>query len=110
MLKQQFDCDNYLKIEEARLQWQKDNQKQLKAESYSGLADAVAANENRQAGTYVILSSSFIGSPRHNHQLYQDAMAMVRKHGRPDLFITFTCNPKWREIVDNLRPGDRSSS
>ena len=106
MLKQQFDCDNYLKIEEARLQWQKDNQKQLKAESYSGLADAVAANENRQAGTYVILSSSFIGSPRHNHQLYQDAMAMVRKHGRPELFITFTCNPKWREIVDNLRPGD----
>ena len=33
-------------------------------------------------------------------------MAMVRKYGKPDLFLTFTCNPKWREIVENLRPGD----
>ena len=33
-------------------------------------------------------------------------MAMVRKYGKPDLFLTFTCNPKWREIVENLQPGD----
>ena len=33
-------------------------------------------------------------------------MAMVRKQGKPDLFLTFTCNPKWKEIVENLRPGD----
>ena len=33
---------------------------------------------------------------------YQDAMAMVREFGKPDLFITFTCNPKWKEITENL--------
>ena len=35
----------------------------------------------------------------------QDAMSYVRKHGRPDLFITFTCNPKWEDIVDELFHG-----
>jgi hypothetical protein len=33
------------------------------------------------------------------HQLYQNAMAVVRKFGKPDLFVTFTCNPTWPEIV-----------
>jgi len=35
-------------------------------------------------------------------QLYQDAMAVVRKFGKPDLFITFTCNPEWPEIQVEL--------
>ena len=26
---------------------------------------------------------------------------MVREFGKQDLFITFTCNPKWEEITDN---------
>ena len=38
-------------------------------------------------------------------QLYQDAMAIVRKCGRPDLFITFTCNPKWPDITAELEHG-----
>ncbi|KAH9087601.1 hypothetical protein Ae201684P_021049 [Aphanomyces euteiches] len=29
-------------------------------------------------------------------------MAIVRKYGRPDLFITVTCNPKWVEIDREL--------
>ncbi len=37
-------------------------------------------------------------------QLYQDAMAKVRKFGKPDFFVTFTCNPKWKEIIDTLLP------
>ena len=40
-------------------------------------------------------------------QNYQDAMAIVAKYGRPDLFLTYTCNPKICEIVGNLRPGER---
>ena len=38
-------------------------------------------------------------------QNYQDAMSIVRKFGKPDLFVTFTCNPKWREIVASLLYG-----
>uniref|UniRef100_K3Y063 Helitron helicase-like domain-containing protein n=1 Tax=Setaria italica TaxID=4555 RepID=K3Y063_SETIT len=34
---------------------------------------------------------------------YQDAMAICRVYGPPDLFVTFTCNSKWREIADALR-------
>ncbi|XP_066925068.1 uncharacterized protein [Clytia hemisphaerica] len=40
------------------------------------------------------------GSPRAMHQLYLDAMAVVSKHGKPDAFLTFTCNPRWRELPD----------
>jgi hypothetical protein len=36
-------------------------------------------------------------------QNYQDAMAICRSYGAPDLFVTFTCNPKWEEIADALR-------
>jgi hypothetical protein len=35
-------------------------------------------------------------------------MAIVREFGKPDLFLTFTCNPKWKEIKDNLLPGQKS--
>jgi hypothetical protein len=38
-------------------------------------------------------------------QNYQDAMAIVRTLGKPDLFITFTCNPYWKEIIAALLPG-----
>lgn len=35
-------------------------------------------------------------------------MTYVRHYGRPDLFITFTCNPKWKEITDALMPSQKS--
>lgn len=42
------------------------------------------------------------------HERTQDAMTYVRQYGRPDLFITFTCNPKWKDIKDVLYPGQMS--
>jgi hypothetical protein len=53
----------------------------------------------------MILPSSFQGGEHAMGQLYQDAMAKVHKFGKPDLFVTFTCNPKWKEIIDALLPG-----
>ena len=40
---------------------------------------------------------------------FQDAVAIARVHGCPDLFSTFTCNPKWPEITEALsvEPGQR---
>jgi hypothetical protein len=49
-----------------------------------------------------ILSSSFQSGERAMGQLYQDAMAKVRKFGKPDLFVTFTYNLKWKEITNTL--------
>lgn len=36
-------------------------------------------------------------------------MAVVSEYGRPDMFITFTCNPKWKEIQDELLPRQNAS-
>ncbi|XP_075494884.1 uncharacterized protein LOC142532481 [Primulina tabacum] len=35
-------------------------------------------------------------------------MALVRTFGKPDLFITMTCNPEWKEIKDNLKEGQKA--
>ena len=61
-----------------------------------------------QPGVPVVLPSSFIGSPRAMQQNCQDAMAIVAKHGKPDLFLPYTCNPKIRETTENLGPGERA--
>ena len=43
------------------------------------------------------------------YQLYQDAMSIVSHFGKPDLFITFTCNPKWPEITRELLPNQNAA-
>lgn len=36
---------------------------------------------------------------------YMDAMALVRRYGKPDMFLTMMYNPKWDEIKNELYPG-----
>jgi hypothetical protein len=110
-LTQQYIVDAYVKIEGNRLNYIRMNQKNLRVEHYRGLMDHVhgmADNKDIKAGKMVILPSSFQGSPRAMQQNYQDAMALVRKYGKPDLFITMTCNPQWKEINENLKEWQRS--
>ena len=38
-------------------------------------------------------------------QRFLNAMAIVQRFGKPDYFITMTCNPYWEEITSNLEPG-----
>lgn len=40
-------------------------------------------------------------------QNYHDGIAICRVYGTPDLFITFTCNPKWPEIELMLQQGQQ---
>ena len=68
-----------------------------------------AKEMNLEIGRTVILPSTFQGSPRNMRQRYHDAMSIVSKHGTPDIFLTFTCNPNWREIKENLNPGQTVS-
>lgn len=102
----QFVVDMYAKIETERLLFIRLNQKKLRVDEYVHLKDAMA-NDARpeELGKIVILPSSFQGSPRHMHEYTQDALTYVRNFGRPELFITFTCNPLWTEIRDHLFPG-----
>ncbi|XP_051167634.1 uncharacterized protein LOC127285579 [Leptopilina boulardi] len=104
-LLQQYLVDSGVKYEKDKLSYCENNQEQLRCDSYKGLIDYMhnSSNEHEiRIGKMVILPSTFIGSPRNMMQQYQDAMAIVRKHGKPDLFITMTCNPQWKEIQENL--------
>jgi len=38
-----------------------------------------------------------------------DAMAINAKFGAPNLLVTFTMNPAWKEMTDALRVGDYGS-
>ncbi|XP_021961437.1 uncharacterized protein LOC110857104 [Folsomia candida] len=110
-LTQQYFVDAYVKTEANRLNFCRQNQGTLRAEQYAGLIDYIQTAANDQGlipGRAVILPSSFIGSPRNMAQNYQDAMAIVRKFGKPDFFVTMTCNPKWPEITDNLQYGQKA--
>jgi hypothetical protein len=107
---QQYLADMWCKTEKECLDYIRRNQKKLRAELYQGLADTISSRQNNAdvstpIGTRLILPSTVHGSPRQMHELYQDAMALVRWFGKPELFITFTCNPKWPEIVQKLQPG-----
>ncbi|KAL7309971.1 hypothetical protein PS15m_012253 [Mucor circinelloides] len=53
-------------------------------------------------GKTFILPSCFTGGARYMAQLYQNTMAISRYFGKPTLFITFTANPRWREIQDEV--------
>lgn len=105
----QYLVDQYAKIETERLNYIRHHQSKLRADNYIHLKDAVRRQDAdaNQLGQMVILPSSFTGSPRYMHERTQDAMTYVRNYGRPDLFVTFTCNPNWEDITKVLLPGQR---
>jgi len=101
-LYQQYIIDQYVKIEQNHLNYLKLNQATLRTDLYCGVSDALHAVNSNDVGRHIILPSSFAGRPRHMYQLYQDAIAIVSCFGKPDLFVTFTCNLKWPEIAREL--------
>ena len=106
----QFIVDMYVKIETERLLYIRLNQRKLRVENYDHLKDAIQNDGNlEEMGKLIILPSSFTGSPRYMQQRTQDAMVYVRKFGTPDLFITFTCNPKWIEITKELENNQKTT-
>ena len=113
-LLQQFIVDGYTMIEAQRLLFIRLNQKQLRSELYSCLTDALLRGDRiaSSLGKRIILPSSFTGGSRYTGQNFLDAMTICQWAGCPDLFITFTCNPNWPEILRfvqrvGLRPEDR---
>ncbi|KAK0603721.1 hypothetical protein LWI29_007903 [Acer saccharum] len=106
---QQFLVDAYATLEEDRLDFIRSNQNSLRSEVLKRIQDAVVNGDSnaKDLGKRVILPSSYTGSARYMINNYQDAMAICRCFGNPNLFITFTCNSKWPEILSDLgrRPG-----
>nr|GEX99088.1 hypothetical protein CTI12_AA123990 [Tanacetum cinerariifolium] len=109
---QQYLVDAYTTIEEQRLKWTRNNQDTLRMDLYHNLYDAVTRGDTSEAGLVkrIVLLKPFTCNPRYMMQNYQDAMALCLTYGNPDLFITFTSNPKWPEIAEMLAymPGQKS--
>ena len=75
---QQWIVDMYTVMEQTRLNYLRFNQKQIRAELYNGLQDAMYSGDSTtNVGQRIILPSSFTGGPRQMHKLYQDGMAIV---------------------------------
>ncbi|XP_027072018.2 uncharacterized protein [Coffea arabica] len=112
-LLQQFTVDVYVKIETSRLNFHRKKQNEIRSEVLKGVIDSmsVGCTTGNQVGRRIYLPASFIGGPRDMRRRYLDAMSLVQKFGKPDLFLTMTCNTMWKEIRDHLKydeePQDR---
>ncbi|EEE56892.1 hypothetical protein OsJ_06543 [Oryza sativa Japonica Group] len=73
----------------------------------NGVVDVLSSGETSGSavGKRVVLPRSFPGGDRDMQRRFLNAMALVQRFGRPDYFITMTCNPYWDEITENLEPG-----
>lgn len=83
--------DSYLQVEAYNLEIECQQQPQLRSDGFSGLVN------------------HFKGSPKNMQKRYDDAMSIVGDIGNPDIFVTFTCNPDWIEIKDNIFPGQSAA-
>ncbi|KAF8048044.1 hypothetical protein N665_2708s0004 [Sinapis alba] len=112
---QKFVVDAFTTIESNRLRYLKLNQPSLRSDSYDSIKEYENAGkvDMNEQGSEFTLPASFVGSPRYMKNNYLDAMTICKHFGFPDLFITFTCNPKWPEITRyvkarKLKAEDRS--
>ncbi|XP_029144445.1 uncharacterized protein [Arachis hypogaea] len=96
---QQFVVDSFSMIESQRLYEIKKKQSTIR-EVLQGIEEAMRRGdtETSSIGTRVILPSSFTGGKRYMFNNCQDAMAICKHFGYPDLFLTLTCNPNWPEF------------
>jgi hypothetical protein len=109
---QEWLCMAWVAVENQKLNYQRMNQKALRADSYQNIKEATQSKKRQLAldgdGMFgddnqqppvgrKILSSSFQGGPRWYNAKFQDGMAICREYHKPDYFITMTCNPHWPE-------------
>lgn len=95
--------DAWSAIEEARLTYIRLNQHSDDLdEEYIGTGDEEPTHD-------VHLPSSFVHSPAWSAANISDCLALRRALGPVTFFITFTTNPKWPEILSELRPGQTAN-
>lgn len=108
-LKMEFYCDLFAQIESRNADFHRlpSQQSKYRAARVAAVEDQLrAGTDAAEIGQSVVrLPSGFVGSARWYQQLYYDAMALPMRFGRPDLFITMTCNPRWVEITSALPAG-----
>ena len=85
---QQYVVDMCIKIETARLDYFRNKQDEIRAKAYQSIIDSIHVGETHgsRVGRRIILPASFIGGPRDMQKRYMDAMALVQRFGKPDIF------------------------
>jgi hypothetical protein len=81
-------------------------QRKYRSTRYNSISSCISNGITSGSSTRqrIILPTSFTGSPRYLYQQYQDCIGICRKYGCPDLFLTFTSNATWPEILSALPP------
>ncbi|GAA0169078.1 hypothetical protein LIER_23635 [Lithospermum erythrorhizon] len=95
-----------------QLEFLRSNQKKLRQEQYQGVVDSViyGITVGGKVGRRTYLPATFIGGPRDLRNRYLDSIALVQEFGRPDIFLTITCNPNWQEIKERLQQGEEAQN
>ena len=106
---QQWVLDGCLRIDSSRLEYYKSHQKKITREKLSEALKALGTTDTgiqlkAKVGMTYLMPSTFQGSYAHLQNRFQDILAVSRYLGKPDLFITFTCNPDWDEIKSAIKP------
>jgi hypothetical protein len=98
--------DTNVKVESMRLDSYllPKHQKIIRAELYCGIVDMLKAIEARASedGRLIVLPRNFNGGEREVQARFLDAMTLVQRFGKPDYFVTMTCNPYWEEVGREL--------
>ncbi|XP_021716916.1 uncharacterized protein LOC110684794 [Chenopodium quinoa] len=107
-LLQQYVVDMYVKMESTCLDYFRNNQGTIRSDLYQGILNSLKSGETlaSNVGQRVILPPTFIGGPRDMKKRYLNAMTLVKRYEKPDLFITITCNANWQEIKSELALGE----
>jgi hypothetical protein len=104
--------DMYVKVEYMRLDWYSlpKHQKIIRVELYYGIVDTLKTGVARASGVgrLIVLPRNFNGGERDVQGWFLDAMTLVQWFGKPDYFVTMTCNPYWEEVGKELFLGQTS--
>ena len=107
---------------DSRMDYQKDNQKMILGTDHAMDNDGNDNDENDEndenddndddddsdndeRDKKVFLSESLHGSRRHLKKKQLNSLALIAEYGKPHMFLTLTCNPKWPELGDALPHG-----
>ncbi|ETW79933.1 hypothetical protein HETIRDRAFT_171550 [Heterobasidion irregulare TC 32-1] len=110
---QQYMVDAWGSIESSNLFWIRNHQKEIRADNYQSLFDAIHAEAGINLGQQrrrIVLPSTYAGSPHYMYQLFQDSMAITHHCHKPDIFLTMTANPNWPEIQKELLKYDSGTT
>jgi hypothetical protein len=96
--------DVYSMVEAQRLSWIRNNQGKIRSDFLIGIEETVSRGDiiASSIGSRIVLPASFTGGRRYMFNNSQDAMTLCKKYRYPDLFLTFTCNPRWVEIQRHM--------